>query len=96
MRERGGTAGVHYSVPLSGQRAFLHSACSTDRPQVALANRTYLFPDSLLSLAQTEPACAGKRIGVCMGDCPALNAEWRVVSLRYAAPPGGRLAPPSR
>ncbi len=96
VREHGGTAGVHYSVPLSAQRAFLHSACSTDRPQVALANRTYLFPASLLSLAQTEPACAGKRIAVCMGDCPTLGAEWRVVSLRYAAPPGGRLASPIR
>ncbi len=93
VRERGGTAGIHYSVPLSAQRAFLRSACSTDRPQVALANRTYLFPDSLLNLAQTEPACAGKRVGVCPGDCPVLDAKWRVVSLRYATPPGGRLAP---
>ena len=96
VRERGGTAGIHYSVPLSAQRAFLHSACSTDRRQVALANRTYLFPDSLLSLAQTEPACAGKRVGVCPADCPVLDAEWRVVSLRYANPPGGRLAPIGR
>ncbi len=93
VRERGGTAGIHYSVPMSAQRALLHAACATDRPQVALANRTYLFADSLLSLAQTEPACAGKRVGVCPGNCPALDARWRVVSLRYAAPPGGRLAP---
>jgi hypothetical protein len=93
VRERGGTAGIHYSVPLAAQRALLQAACSTDRPQVALANRTYLFADSLLSLAETEPACAGKRLGVCAGNCPALDARWRVVSLRYVAPPGGRLAP---
>jgi len=93
VRERGGTAGIHYSVPMAAQRALLQAACSTDRPQVALANRTYLFPESLLSLAQTEPACTGKRIAVCRGNCPALDAQWRVVSLRYVAPPGGRLAP---
>lgn len=93
VRERGGTAGIHYSVPLAAQRALLRAACSSDRPQIAFANRTYLFPESLLSLAQTEPACAGKRIGICPGNCPALDARWRVVSLRYAAPPGGRLAP---
>jgi hypothetical protein len=93
LRERGGTAGIHYSVPLAAQRALLKTACATDRQQVALVNRTYLFADSLLSLAQTEPACAGKRIGVCQGNCPALDSQWRVVSLRYVAPPGGRLAP---
>ena len=96
VREHGGTAGNHYSVPLSAQRAFLKEACSTDRPGVALANRTLLFPHSLLSLSETEPACAGKRIAVCPGNCPPLDAQWRVVSLRYAAPPGGRLAPISR
>jgi hypothetical protein len=93
VRERGGTAGIHYSVPMAGQRKLLQAACSTDRPQVALANRTYIFPDSLLSLAQLEPACAGKRVAICSGNCPILDANWRVVSLRYAAPPGGQLAP---
>ena len=90
--ERGGTAGVHYSVPMAAQRALLKAACSTDRPQVALANRTYLFPESLLSLAQTEPACEGKRVAVCSANCPPLDAKWRVVSVRYAAYPAGRLA----
>ncbi len=93
VRERGGTAGIHYSVPMAAQRELLHAACATDRPQVALANRTYLFPESLLSLAQTEPPCAGKRVAVCSGNCPVLGAQWRVVSVRYAAYPGGRLAP---
>jgi hypothetical protein len=93
VRENGGTAGIHYSVPMAAQRAFLHESCTTDRPQVALANRTLLFPHSLLSLAQTEPACFGKRVALCPGNCPPLDAQWRVVSLRYAAPPAGRLAP---
>jgi hypothetical protein len=92
VRERGGTAGVHYSVPMAAQRALLNAACSTDRPQVALANRTYLFPESLLSLAQTEPACTGKRVAICSGHCPPLEPKWRVVSVDYAAYPGGRLA----
>jgi hypothetical protein len=93
VRERGGTAGIHYSVPLAAQRALLHAACSTDRPQVALVNQTYLFPDSLLSLAQTERACVGKRVAVCRGKCPPLDQQWRQVLVRYAAYPGGRLAP---
>ncbi len=93
VRERGGTDGTHYSLPLAAQRALLNTACSTDRPQVALANHTSLFGDSLLNLAQTEPACAGKFIGICRGDCPALGPRWQVLSLRYASPPGGRLAP---
>jgi hypothetical protein len=92
VRERGGTAGIHYSVPMAAQRALLRAACSTERPQVALANRTYLFPESVLSLAQTEPTCAGKRVAVCPGNCPVLDSQWRVVSVRYAAYPGGRLA----
>ena len=96
VRERGGTAGIHYSAPLSAQRLLLHEACSTAQPKVALANRTLLFPQSLLSLAQTEAACAGKTVGVCSVNCPPLDAQWRVVSVRYAAPPGGRLVPVSR
>jgi hypothetical protein len=96
VRQHGGTIGIHYSVPMSAQREFLREACSTERPNVALANRTALFPQSLLSLAQTEPACSGKRVGICPGSCPTLDAQWRLVSLRYAAPPGGRLAPLSR
>jgi hypothetical protein len=92
IREHGGTAGNHYSVPLSAQRALLNEACSTDRPGVALANRTLLFPQSLLSLSHTEPACAGKSIAICPNNCPVLSAQWRVVSVRYAAPPAGQLA----
>jgi hypothetical protein len=92
LRAHGGTAGIHYSVPLSAQRSLLQEACTTDRQMIALANRTYLFPQSLLSLAQTESACAGKRVAVCPLNCPALDGRWRVVSVRYAAPPGGRLA----
>ena len=96
VREHGGTAGVHYSVPLSSQRLLLREACTTVQPKVALANRTLLFPHSLLSLAQTESACAGKTVGVCPADCPTLDAQWRVVFVRYAAPPGGRLVPVAR
>lgn len=66
------------------------------QPKVALANRTLLFPHSLLSLAQTESACAGKTVGVCPVNCPTLDAQWRVVSVRYAAPPAGRLVPVAR
>ena len=96
VRAHGGTAGVHYSVPLSTQRLLLREACTTPQPKVALANRTLLFPHSLLSLAQTESACAGKTVGVCPVNCPTLDAQWRVVSVRYAAPPAGRLVPVAR
>lgn len=92
VRERGGTAGIHYSVPMAAQRALLAAACSTDRSQVALNNQTYLFPESLLSLAHTEAACLGKRLVVCPGTCPRLDAQWSQVFVRYAAYPGGRLA----
>ncbi|HMK73445.1 MAG TPA: hypothetical protein VK454_08895 [Myxococcaceae bacterium] len=92
IRARGGTAGIHYSVPLAAQRDVLRAACATDRPGIAFANRTRLFPPSLLAVAATEPACAGKRVGVCPGRCPSLSPEtWDVLPLRYAAPPGGRL-----
>lgn len=93
LRAQGGTAGIHYSVPLSAQRELLRAACATERPGVALANRTVLFAYSLLSLARTEPACSGKQIGVCPGSCPPLDPRWRVVPVRYLDPPGGRLAP---
>jgi hypothetical protein len=93
VRDAGGTAGIHYSVPLAAQRVALREACTTARPAVALANRTSLFAVSLRSLARTEPACAGKRLALCPGTCPPLDANWRVVPLGYAAPPGGRLLP---
>ena len=92
VRERGGTAGIHYSVPVAGQRELLRTACSSERQFVALKNQTYLFPESLLSLARTEPACADKRLMVCPGTCPPLDSRWRQVVVRYAAYPGGRLA----
>ncbi len=92
VRERGGTAGVHYSVPMAAQRALLNAACSTEQPQVALANRTYLFPESLLSLAQTEPACRGKRVAICSGNCPLLDPKWRWFPSATLRTPAGRLA----
>jgi len=92
VRAHGGTAGTHYSVPLSAQRKLLREACSSGRPNVALANFTLLFPHSLLSLAYTEPECSAKRLAICPGRCPALDAQWTVLDVRYAAPPGGRLA----
>jgi hypothetical protein len=97
IRARGGTAGIHYSVPLAAQREVLRAACATERPGVAFANHTRLFPHSLLTIAGTEPVCADKHLAVCPGRCPALSPEtWTVLSLRYAAPPGGRLEPVRR
>lgn len=95
MRVEGGTASLRYSVPLAAQRDLVHAACDTDRPGIALANWTVLFPHSLLSVARTEAACDGKRVVVCPGSCPPLDpGRWRVVPVRYLAPPGGRLVAP--
>ena len=92
IRERGGTRGIHYGLPLGVQRQALAAACAAPTPGIALELQVTAFPDSLRSLARTEPACRGRRVEVCGVVCPALPPGWSVATLRYQGP-GARLAP---
>ena len=92
IRENGGTRGIHYGLPIGAQRRALAEACGATTPGIALELQVLVFPESLRSLARTEPACRGHRVVVCGGACPVLPRSWSVASLRYAGP-GARLAP---
>jgi hypothetical protein len=87
IRERGGTQGIHYSVPLSAQQTVMRRLCEEAQGTVVLENRTALFPPSLGYVAQTTPACQNVSLGLCAGwDCPPGVPLRR---LRYAGPVGG-------
>ena len=92
IRENGGTRGIHYGLPIGVQRRALAEACAAPTPGIALELRVVVFPESLRSLAWTEPACRGHRVVVCGGACPALPRGWSVATLRYQGP-GAHLAP---
>ena len=93
IRENGGTRGIHYGLPIGVQRQALAEACTAGTPGVALEVQIVVFPESLRSLARTEPACREHRVELCGGQCPPLPPGWSVAPLRYAGP-GARLAPP--
>lgn len=87
IRERGGTQGIHYSVPLSAQQTVVRRLCEEAHGQVFLDNRTAIFPQSLSYVAQTTPACQNVQLGLCGGwNCPQ-GVPLR--TLRYAGPVGG-------
>ena len=90
--ENGGTRGVHYGLTLGAQRRALAEACAAPTPGVALEVQVVAFPESLRSLARTEPACRGHRVEVCGPFCPRTPPGWSVATLRYAGA-GARLAP---
>jgi len=92
VRSHGGTRGIHYTTPLSEERAWMHDACSQGS-SIQIENRTVLFPPALNYIASTEDACKGKSVVVCKGACQSTDPDARVVHLRYAAI-GGHLAPP--
>lgn len=92
IRASGGTRGIHYGLTLEAQRRALAEACAAPTRGVALALHVVVFPESLRSLARTEPACLGHRVEFCRGDCPPPPPGWTVAALRYAGP-GARLAP---
>ena len=60
---------------------------------MALQTELTLFPQSLVSLARTEPACQGRRVAVCGPVCPALPAAWSLARLRYADATSAKLGP---
>ena len=93
IAENGGTRGIHYGVPIALQRRALHEACSVEAPLVALQTELTIFPQSLASLARTEPACQGRRVAVCGPACPALPAAWSLARLRYADATSAKLGP---
>ncbi len=71
IRERGGTQGVHYSVPLSAQQSVVRRLCEEAQGSVTLENRTALFAPSLGYVARTTPACQGVNLGLCSPwGCP--------------------------
>jgi hypothetical protein len=89
IRQRGGTQGIHYSVPLSAQQAVMRRLCEESRGPVYLENRTALFPPSLGYVAQTTPACQGVNLGLCGAwGCPPGTPARR---LRYVHAVGGTL-----
>jgi hypothetical protein len=92
IRSQGGTRGIHYGLTLGTQRRALAEACAAPTPGVALELEVLVFPESLRSLARTEPACREHRVAVCGVRCPPLPPEWSVATLRYAGP-GAQLAP---
>ena len=91
--ERGGTRGVHYSVPVAQQAEFVRAACAVNTPRVEIQNLTQLFPASLAYAIAHEPLCANKSLGLCRsGDCPPVSADVSTMRLYYANPTGGRVA----
>jgi hypothetical protein len=93
IRANGGTRGIHYALPIAVQRRALAEACAVDAPVIALQTQVILFPQSLVSLARTEPACQGRRVAVCGPACPTLPTGWSLATLRYADPASARLGP---
>jgi hypothetical protein len=86
IQARGGTQGVHYSVPLGAQRRVLREACTRSEGQaLTVWNLTALFPQSLDYVAWTTPECEGKQVQLCR-QCPARGTLFR---LRYASPGAG-------
>jgi hypothetical protein len=92
IRSQGGTLGKHYGLTLGSQRRALAEACAAPTPGVALELEVLVFPQSLRSLARTEPACLERRVAFCGMRCPPLPPEWSIATLRYAGP-GAQLAP---
>jgi hypothetical protein len=92
IRSQGGTRGIHYGLTLGAQRRALAEACAAPTPGTALELEVLVFPESLRSLARTEPACRGRRVEVCGLRCPPLPPGWSIASLRYAGA-GAQLAP---
>ncbi len=90
--EHGGTRGIHYGLTLGAQRRALAEACAAPTPGIALEVQVVAFPESLRSLARTEPACQGHQVEICGPFCPRTPPGWSVATLRYAGP-DARLAP---
>jgi Dolichyl-phosphate-mannose-protein mannosyltransferase len=92
VSSQGGTRGIHYGLTLGSQRRALAEACTAPTPGVALELEVLVFPESLRSLARTEPACREHRVAVCGVRCPPLPPEWTIATLRYAGA-SAQLAP---
>ena len=92
IRSNGGTRGIHYGLTLAAQRRGVSEACSVTTPAVALEVQVVAFPQSLRSLARTEPACTGHRVEFCGPFCARVPPGWSVAAFRYAGPTA-QLAP---
>jgi hypothetical protein len=93
IAENGGTRGIYYGLTLGAQRQLLAQACAAaPTAWVALQTRVVVFPQSLRSLARTEPACRERRVEVCGPVCPPAPPGWTVMTVWYAGR-GALLAP---
>ncbi|HEY1905097.1 MAG TPA: hypothetical protein VGG91_03590 [Myxococcaceae bacterium] len=92
IRSQGGTRGIHYGLTLASQRRALAEACAAPTPGIALELQVLVFPESLRSLAHTEPSCRERRVEVCGVRCPPPPQGWSIATLRYAGA-GAHLAP---
>src|SRR5262249_34945159 len=73
----GGTRGISYGLPLGAQRQALAEACAgAPTAWIAVQTRVVVFPQSLRSLAHTEPACRERRVEVCGPLCPPAPPGW--------------------
>ena len=93
VRARGGTAGIHYTTPLSEEEAFVRGACAKG-DRIALENHTVIFRAALDYLVKVEPACTGKEVSICAADGCLPAPGTTIVRIEYAGSPGGRLMPP--
>jgi hypothetical protein len=94
VRSHGGTRGIHYTTPLSEERAWMREACRMGNV-VQIENHTVLFAPALDYLAHTEDGCRDHDVTLCGGSgCRGGDPNARIVRLHYAAV-GGHLAPPS-
>ena len=86
IQARGGTQGVHYSVPLAAQQRVVREACTrAPGPVLTVWNHTALFAPALDYVVWTTPECAGKQVRLCT-RCPA---QGPLLRLRYATSGAG-------
>jgi hypothetical protein len=91
LRDRNGTNGEHYSAPLAEQERVIRSLCDAVPKQSRLVNATKtVFSSTLFYIAETDPACAGRRIKICDEPCDEKIFE-RATRLEFASDEGGAL-----
>lgn len=80
---RAGTRGVHYGTVVGAQMDVVDEVCRRSEPNLAIEDRTAVFPRAFDYLAKTRPACAGKHVVVCRFRCPPLPGPLRRVDVSY-------------
>lgn len=89
IADRGGTRGMHYSVPVGRTEELIHELCSLNAPSVVLFNLTLVMPHILEYHVHTDPSCEGKAIAICPPygcSAPAGSAQYQLI---YSGDSGG-------